>query len=437
MFFKERQVLSNLYDSHVHWMYTGQLATTWNLRDVQDPHDLLLTQPPPSYYRDSWLVGFGWDENQWPEGFQIHRKFLDAAYPETPVFLSRVDGHSSWVNTRALELLGFWPLKKLDPDVVIDQQGVPTGLLREAAHIRSLFSLPKFSQEVRKEHLKKGALIFNKAGFTHIRDMTSSLDQWQLHQKLQDELALHVEHWFSCENTEDFKRALADAQEARQTENDWMKLRGIKIFVDGSLGSHTAFLSTPYTGMETHGQMNWSDADIQHVLRVSWENNLEVALHALGDEAAHRATLAARSVYSSGVMGVLHLEHTEILRPETIQAFKSLHVRCHLQPCHWFSDSHWLPEKVGSLAKYAFPWQALFKAQVPFSFGSDAPIEVSDFFRNLQALEDSKQKGIPALSGPSVPFHQYPYKDAPSGCTTIENDKILSIRIDSKELHFT
>lgn len=437
MFFKEPTTIANLYDSHVHWMYTGQLATMWNLKTIVNPKDLLLENPSPAHFQGDWLVGFGWDENLWSKEFKVHRSFLDQTYPNYPVFLSRTDGHTSWVNTQALKILGHWDKSQYHQDVEVDQNGIPTGVLRESAHIQALFSLPAISDETKKQHLIKGADIFNLAGFTHIRDMTSNAAQWKLHQEIQNELLLHVEHFFSCENRTDFERALKEALSVKPTENQRMKIRGIKVFVDGSLGSETALLSTCYHGSQKSGQLNWSEDDIRYVLKESWKNKLEVALHTLGDEAAHKVALIARQIYAEGIMGRLHLEHAELLRPETIQVLKSVHVRCHLQPCHWFSDSKWLQEKLGELAKYAFPWQALTRAQIPISFGSDAPIEPSNFFTNLRALKESSKKGIPGLKESPVGFHQYPYSDALKGETLIQEDRIKGLRFGELQKSFT
>lgn len=432
MFLKELTSIQNLYDSHVHWLYTGQMASMWNLKGIRDPHILLQQKP-----KQGWIIGFGWDENLWSQNFKVHREFLDQAYPKTPVFLSRTDGHSSWLNTAALKKLSLWGLSQYHHDIELDSKGVPTGRLRESAHIQALMALPQSTREEKKQALILGAEIFNQAGFTHIRDMTSNLEQWNLHKTLQDELFLHVEHWFSCENRIDFQRAIQEALEAKSSESSRMKIRGIKLFIDGSLGSQTALLSCCYHGSEKSGQMNWPETDIKFVLEEAWKNKLEVALHAIGDEAAHKVAQIARKIYSEGIMGRFHLEHAEVLRPETIQMLKSLHVRCHLQPCHWFSDSQWLETRLGDLAQYAFPWNALARAQVPMSFGSDAPIEKSSLIDNLKALKESSQKGIPPLKSSPIPFHQYPYKDSLAGESIFENDRVIKIKFGPLEKSIT
>lgn len=444
MFFQGQHKIQNLYDSHVHWMYTGQLACTWNLKDISDPDQILQTKIKPEFMRGEWITGFGWDENKWPKNFRIHKDFLDHLSKNSPILLSRTDGHSSWVNSIALEKLGFHDpqsssFQEHQDHIVVDEKGMPTGHLKESAHMKALFQLPPADQNLQIKFLLKGAETFNKAGFTHIRDMTSSFEQWSLNRQLltHPDFLLHTEHWFVCERVDLLSQVLGQLQSCKKDENQWMKVRGVKVFVDGSLGSDTARISSPYPSHNHSGHLLWSEKDVKTVLRETWKNGFEVALHSLGDEATHLVVKWAREVYSEGLQGYLNLEHAEIVRPETIQNMKALHVRCHMQPCHWWGDQKWLREKIGPLFNYAFPWEALRKAQVPVSFGSDAPIEESSLFSNLRALLDSAQNGIKPLSKPALEFHVYPHADSVSGWTLIENDQIKAIGLGEKTKSFT
>ncbi len=438
MFFPQKTEIKNLYDSHVHWMYTGQVHLSWNLKNISDPQQILDSTELQNHHRGDWRVGFGWDENNWNADFKIHRSFLDQKWKDQPVFLSRNDGHSSWVNTAALKALGLWSQHQNKQEIIVDQDGWPTGILKEKAHIEALKKLPDFSNQQKKDQLIAAALHFNQSGFTHIRDMTSSPQQWKMNQQLiaDQEILLHVEHWFVCESLQSLQQTVDQALICKKEENSFMKLRGIKLFVDGSLGSHTAFLSQPYPDQGSRGQMNWTELDIADCLRLVWKNKLEIALHSIGDECTHQIVKMARLVYSEGIQGVLHLEHTEIMRPETIQMLKPLHVRCHLQPCHWFSDSVWLESKLQNLYPYSFPWQALEKAKVPFSFGSDSPIEQSSLIRNLLAHQQSQKKGILGLKNDPIHYHSYPFNDSAAGITIIEQDKVKSVQLGDRTIHF-
>ncbi len=439
MFFKGLHTVENLYDSHVHWMSTGQVSSSWNLKSVAHPEQILSAPILPEYFRGTWITGFGWDETVWPKDFRIHRHFLDRLSTQNPVLLSRKDGHSSWANSKALEVLDFLnpkseKFRKFKDHIGVDEAGQPTGHLKESAHMQALFQIPWPEESLQKSFLLRAAESFNRAGFTHIRDMTSSLAQWRLNYELLSEpdFLLHVEHWFVCEKIEDLTDLLDQLKECKRSENPWMKIRGIKIFVDGSLGSNTARISNPYPQHDHSGQMLWTEIDVKTILRSTWQAGFQVALHSLGDEASHQLVNWAREIYSEGLQGHLHLEHTEIVRPETIQNMKSLHIRCHLQPCHWWSDRLWLREKLGDLSQFAFPWESLRKAQIPMSFGSDSPIEESDLFSNLRALEASATAGIRKLGIPGLSFHVYPYDDAVRGWVKFEDDKVLSVGLGDR-----
>jgi predicted amidohydrolase YtcJ len=443
MFFKGRHLLNNLYDSHVHWLYTGQLSSTWNLKNITDPQQILNSSIKSEYYQGEWLTGFGWDENKWPSNFVLHRNFLDQLKKETPILLSRTDGHSSWVNTKALEILGFLNPNsenfiRFAKDIIVDSSGLPTGHLKETAHMHALFRLPEIEVSLKKQFLLQGAFLFNQAGFTHIRDMTSSPLQWKLNLEFLEnpEFILHVEHWFVCEVVENLVELVDSLVKCKAQENEFMKIRGIKIFVDGSLGSSTACLSHHYSGLNHSGQMIWDEVRVKKVLRKAWKSKFQVAVHAIGDEASHRIVSWAREVYAEGIQGYLHLEHAQILRPETIQNMKSLHIRCHLQPCHWWGDQKWLEEKVGNLYRHAFPWEALRKAQIPFSFGSDSPIENSNLISNLKALVASGEKGIKKLSVNPLEFHLYPAQDSILGWTQFVDDRVLAIGLGERQKNF-
>ena len=106
---------------------------------------------------------------------------------------------------------------------------------------------------------------------------------------------------------------------------------------------------------------------------------------------------------------------------------KPLHVRCHMQPCHWLSDRVWLQEKLGDLYKYVFPWEALRLAQIPISFGCDSPVEPPSFLRNKEALEKSVQAGIRKFNGDLSVAHSHPDAGFMDSYTIIEDDKIKEV----------
>lgn len=432
-----------LYDSHTHFLSTGQLAKGLTLFSLQDPGDLAQVKLEPTYFRGEWLVGFGWDENKWASPKLPTRQMLDVLFPDFPVFLSRADGHSSWLNSRALKEIGWLNLSRAElPDppgglIHRDENGSPNGILSEAAHIQAFEKIPPYTAGQNREFLKAAIGVFNRAGFTHVRDMSCSLSLWQLLHEAQDrqELSLAYEGNFTAEGLSDVPRAIADCLTAKKTETSRLRALGVKVFFDGSLGSETALLSVPYPGKNgNRGIVCWDLEDIKEAMIRTWENNLEFSVHVIGDEAAHQIVKAAREVSAQGRVGRLNLEHVEILRPETIVMMKPLHLRCHMQPCHWLSDRRWLKAKLGELHKYAFPWESLRTAQIPLSFGSDSPIEVPSFQHNRQALAESGDEGIRGFRGQIEDFHSHPDKSFMDSLTSFDGDRVAEIQIEGRTL---
>jgi predicted amidohydrolase YtcJ len=414
--------IPRLYDSHTHFLATGEFSTGLNLHSLQSAEDLnSISLENPQFYRGDWLVGFGWNEKSWPQ--PPNKKILDKMFPDRPVFLARMDGHRSWVNTLALQFLGIQS---------------EDGILKEKQHLEAWERLPVFSRSQQKEHVRAACRVFNKAGYTHVRDMTCTDELWNVLVEMsdKDELTLAIEENYTTHTLHDFESVLERALYAKKAETPVLRMKGLKLFYDGSLGSETALLSQPYGDDENRGcgSRLWALSEVEEALKRTWDAGLEFSVHVIGDQAAHEIVEMARQLSARGSVGRLNLEHAQVLRPETIRSLKPLHVRCHMQPCHWLSDRVWLKEKLGDLYKYAFPWEALRLAQVPMSFGCDSPVEVPSFIRNKQALEESPSAGIKALGGDWLEYWSHPDASYADSWTLVEGNEIKEVCFRGKKL---
>lgn len=409
------KTINNCFDSHVHFWATGQVELGLKLNHLTDINELKHIKLKPQYFRDHWLVGFGWDDKKWVSPVLPNIAWLDQLFPDFPVFLSRIDGHSSWINTKAIEEL---KKKGMNFDthpvgglIQRDQNQKLTGVLQDQAHIQALLLLPSFSEIQHKDFLTESQKIFNRGGFTHVRDLSLNQNQWQILTKMSDKrgLTICLEGFVTLEKLQDFEQALNQVNWMKQHPNPHLRILGVKAFVDGSLGSQTAFISQNYIQSDQKGLLIWNKIEIEILLRKAWTQNLEVALHTIGDESLHQIILAARQVASEGILGRLHLEHAQLMRPETVNLMKPLHITCHLQPCHWLSDSNWLNQVIPKpLQSYLFSWELLRKNKIPFYFGSDSPIEPSRLLLTEKALIESAQNGIPELGESWLKHHQHP-----------------------------
>lgn len=418
--------IQRLYDSHVHWLGTGQVASGLQLFSLTKPEDVSELKIEPAHFRAGWLVGFGWNPQLFAASIKPPRAVLDVVFPDFPVFFSSADGHASWFNTLAARELGL-------PDT-------HEGLLSEEAHFLAYAQLPAYSDEQVLAALLKVNQIFNQAGFTHIRDLTCDWQQWEQALKLEQrrQLTLYVDVNFLCETPAYLARTLDQAMAAKAAESVHLKVQGIKIFYDGTLGANTALLSTTACGCERPGNPHafaWRSEDLETVLRAVWQKGLELSVHTIGDEAAHQVVVAARKVMATNeITGWLNLEHVQVLRPETLQQMKALHVRCHMQPCHWLSDKEWLKQRLGELYKYAFPWGALSRSGIPLFFGSDSPVAKPSFWDNERALRESVRARISALKGDVAQYHTHPQKTEFDTYTIFENQILREMVFDGRKI---
>ena len=413
--------IPRLYDSHTHFLATGEFASGLHLGFLKSPEEIgNISLANPNYYRKDWLVGFGWNDSQWEK--PPHKDILDKYFPDRPVFFARADGHRCWVNSRALEVLG----------VTSD-----TGILIEKDHLRAWDALPEFTKDQHRQQVISACKTYNAAGFTHVRDMSCTESLWNLLVEMSNsqDLTVAIEENYTAHDLNNFEKILQFCLQAKKAETPLVRMKGVKVFLDGSLGSETAYLSKPYRGQEDgRGSMLWPLEQMEEALKRTWAAGLEFSVHTIGDEAAHQMVQLARNVSARGAVGRLNLEHVQVLRPETIQMMKPLHVRCHLQPCHWLSDRVWLKEKLGDLYRYAFPWEALRAAQIPFSFGCDSPVEPPSFWRNKVALEESVKEKIKKFNGNLTQTHSHPDSQFADSMTVIEDGEVKEIQFRGRNL---
>lgn len=428
--------IRNLYDSHSHVVSTGQLQEQWDLTEIRDLRALSAANVP-STRRGPWLLGFGWDEGV--EGaMQVWtRSSLDQIFPHEPVYLSRCDGHAGVVNSVGLELLsgggiGQALLERTEGGGFDSDRGIAV----ENSHFLILRTIPAPSATEVRRSIHTACQVFNRNGYTHVRDMEGGRGSFleALELERQGLQTLQIDWNFVCESNRDIERVLADLRELKAEQTPLNRLVGFKFYMDGSLGSRTALLSRDYGDRPGGGRglACWSEADVETLFEKTWREGWPVACHAIGDEACDRVVEIARSVSARGTAGHLHLEHVEVLRDETIRKMKPLHVRCHLQPCHWLSDRRWLKQRTGELYRYCFQWEALRKARVPMSFGHDSPIERPVPLRTLQALKESAKDGIPALGTDPWQFMTHPDPTCVPGTTRFDGDRVVEVTLGGR-----
>ncbi len=375
-------------DAHTHLAAAGLTRLHLDLTGVNSREEMLSRVAayaaglPPGH----WIVGGNWDHTLWAQPVLPSRQDLDRVTGDHPAFLGRIDGHISIANSAALKAAGITG-KTVPPQggaIDLDASGEPTGILRESAQSLVDKVIPPPTQE---ERCKADLLAIHDAlthGVTSVQDFSEWAD-FLIFEQLEatGQLHLRISEWLP------FKATLADLikMRAHHDAKDPMLHTGmLKGFMDGSLGSRTAALKTPYADdSKNSGLPQYDQAELNEMTIERAKAGFQIGFHAIGD----RATAMALEAFSQP--GVSHtarnrIEHAQVVDPADIPRFRSLGVIASMQPNHLLTDMNWAEARLGSQrAAYSYAWRAFLKAGVPLAFGTDYPVEPITPFRGLYA----------------------------------------------------
>ena len=376
-------VVPGLADAHVHVENIGTAAETLSLvgaASLQEALDRVAARAralPPG----EWLLGRGWDQNDWPEKRFPTAAELDRAASDRPVYLVRVDGHAAWANTRAISLAGL-SAATADPSggrILRDGSGAPAGVFVDTAQGLVSSKIPPPTREVRKRRLAKGLAAAAAVGLTSVHDAGVTVDTVALYKELLAEDALPVRVYVMLRGPGEFLEKAAGLQPEIGLGDGRLTVRSIKVVADGALGSRGAWLLEPYADEPgTRGLNTVDPAAFERLLGEAVRRGFQVATHAIGD-AANRFVLDAYARAFAGKDGSAYrfrIEHAQILSLADVPRFKTLGVLPSMQPTHCTSDMYWAGERVGpERVKGAYLWKAFLDQGVPVPAGSDAPVE--------------------------------------------------------------
>ena len=388
-----RMVIPGLIDSHTHLVESGPTLVQLDLRDATSQSDFLArirayARKVPAGH---WVVGSHWSAESWPERVPPNLADLDAAVGDHPAVFSRMDGHSELVNSLALRQSRITAAGPADPPGgVIDRDPTthePTGMLRERA--QGLVPLPNPTPEESYEGLKAAIKMANGYGVTSIADICSVSDvpTWRRYFK-ENEPTIRTGLYFRTLYWElDVRRAKAVTPIA-----GWMEPRGLKAYMDGSLGSRTAFMHEPFSEQLAGKPADWRgvpmpgaiDGTYARGFRLAADEDLQVIVHAIGDQANHDVLNLFAGIPNIQTRR-FRVEHAQHLLPEDIQRFAKLGVIASMQPYHKADDGRYCDRVIGakrSRSSYAF--RSLTKAGATLAFGSDWDVVTIDPFAGIR-----------------------------------------------------
>lgn len=419
-------ILPGLTDAHIHLMH---YALGLQKIDCETPTRSQCLERVADRSKQArpgeWILGHGWNQNEWPEGFGNLTQ-LDAIAPSNPVYLTAKSLHAGWANGTALRLVG---LDDRSPDPVDGRLGRSgdghlDGILFESAMDLVQQAIPEPSDEAVIQALEKALPTLWRVGLTgaHDFDRNRCFSALQtLHQR--GRLKLRV---IKSIPLEDLDHAIAIGLRTGFGD-DFLRIGSIKAFADGALGPHTAAMLTPYEDdPENRGILMLDGETLYEYARQASAHGLSMAVHAIGDKANHEVLDAyehlrvfERDNASPGSRALRHrIEHVQVLHPDDADRLAKLNIIASMQPIHATSDMRMADRYWGARAALSYAWRTQLQHGAHVAFGSDAPVESPNPFWGLHAsITRQRQDGSPGEQG-WCPEQRLSLVEALAGFTT-------------------
>jgi predicted amidohydrolase YtcJ len=394
-------LLPGLTDAHGHLYGLGLALDTVNLVSTTSFDDALarVKERAASTPKGDWVLGRGWDQNDWAVKEFPTAAQIDAVIPDHPVFLRRIDGHAAVANTAALRAAGVTAASK-DPEggrVIRDASGNPTGTFVDAAMDLVEDHIPAPSAAQRKARVLAAAQDIAAHGLTEMHDAGIDAATITAVKELIDEKRFPIRVYAMLGDNDELLRTWF-AQGPLNEYGGRLTIRAVKLYADGALGSRGAALLAPYSDDPTNsGLMLARPEHLEDVARRGRAAGFQVNTHAIGDRGVRNVI---DSYAKAGVTANdrYRVEHLQVIAPDDLPKLIAHGIIASMQPTHATSDMYWAGARLGpERIKGAYAWRTVLDAHGRLALGSDFPVEdVNPFFGIYAAVTRQDQEGKPA-----------------------------------------
>ena len=400
-----RTVIPGMTDAHAHVTGLGQSLLNVDLVGTTSYAQVIarVVERARNTPKGEWIIGRGWDQNDWGDTRWPTHEALSRAIPDHPVFLERVDGHASLVNALALQKAGVTKAST-DPSggsIERDAQGNPAGVFIDNAQGVIDRAIPAQTRAQVKNAIKLSIAEMHRWGLTGVHDAGASAQVLDLYEELGREGALNIRMYAMISDNAPTIDAWFKRGPQSGLYDGMLWVRSVKLYQDGALGSRGAALLEPYSDdAKTSGLLVSAPAHILDIATRALRAGFQVNSHAIGDrgnrlvldsyEAAFKATPTADHRF--------RVEHAQILNYDDIPRFAQLGVIPSMQASHQTSDMYWAGSRLGEgRLRGAYAWRSLLESGVVIPNGSDFPVEHVDpliSFKSAVSRQDAR--GWPA-----------------------------------------
>lgn len=379
-----KMLLPGFNDAHVHFISGGMQLDQVQLNDARTKEEFIrrIAEQARKTQKGEWIVGGDWDEQNWaesePNAGLPTREWIDAATPNIPVFVNRHDGHESLANSLALKLAGVTSRTQNPPggEIVRDAQGNPTGVLKDAAMGLVDKVIPPISAERRMRAARRALEYAASVGVTSVQDMNPEYADIRTYSRLAELAQLTTRIYAAPLEPQWQDQAKIGIRHAFGSA--FLRLGAVKGYMDGSLGSRTAYFFQPYSDdPSTRGllseEMHPPEKMLERLTRAD-AAGLQICVHAIGDQAnSIILDMYEKIIKSNGVRDRrFRVEHAQHIAPKDLTRFARLHVIASVQPYHAIDDGIWAEKRIGPVRiKTTYPFRTLLDDGVKLAFGTD------------------------------------------------------------------
>lgn len=394
---KGRMVVPGMIDAHGHVMETGFARMTLDLSAARTlDQALALVAAWSAAHPDApWILGSGWNQVQWGLDRMPTAAELDTATGGRPAWLRRVDGHAGWANSAALAAAGITAATRDPAGGGIVRQGpagAPAGVFVDAATALVEAKLPRPRPEDRDTALAEAQLALLSQGVTAIADMGTAIEDWQTYRRAGDLGRLRIRIVAYAAGT-DAMTLIGGPRPTPWLYDDRLRLAGVKLYLDGALGSRGAWLKAPYADdAKTRGLPQMNATRLGNLMSRAAMDGFQVAVHAIGDQ-ANATVLDAIDDLSATYGGDRRwrIEHAQVVDPADIARFGRHGTVASMQPQHQASDRPMAEARLGPMRLAgAYAWKSIAASGARLAFGSDTPVEPPRPFEGM-AVAISRQ----------------------------------------------
>src|SRR5690554_5626977 len=393
---KGQAVFPGFIDAHCHFYGLGMNLQKVDLGGTTSFDEVMKRVLDYQNERQAeFIIGRGWDQNDWEDKKFPNKKLLDALFPDTPVALTRIDGHAMLCNQAALDLANITKETKMDGGEIILENGELTGVLIDNPMELVYNTFPKPDREFQINALLDAQDICRDLGLTTVSDAGLDRSVIELIDSLQQTGDLQMRVYAMISNTQD---NLDYYLPKGKIKTDRLNVQSVKVYADGALGSRGAALKAPYSDKDHHfGAMVIGLEDFKALASRIEAANYQMNTHAIGDS----ANLFVLKTYEKTLQGETdrrwRVEHAQIITDNDFELFKNENIIPSIQPTHATSDMYWAEDRLGAeRIKGAYAYKTLLNASGKVALGTDFPVEqVSPFLTFYSAVSRQDVSGYP------------------------------------------